>query len=233
VRLLCFAHGGGTAGVFTPWRAILPESIALSPIELPGRGERSDEPPLGAMAALVERLLPEALPLAEGPFAAFGHSTGAKIAFELCRALLARGRAPAHLFVAASPALGFPAWGQGLHRLPREALVAELRKLGGTPPGVLHDAPLLDLLLPAIRADFQIALEYEVLPGPTLACPITAFAGARDPHLAIGDVAGWRRHTTGPFDLVEVDAGHHLVKERRAEIVGAVARALGREGSEA
>jgi medium-chain acyl-[acyl-carrier-protein] hydrolase len=113
-----------------------------------------------------------------------------------------------------------------MHALPRDELVAALRRLGGTPPHVLENDRLLDLLLPTIRADFKLALEYEVVPGPTLACPLTAFAGTRDPDVPVEDVAAWRQHTTGPFVVSRLEAGHHVVKECGAEIVGEIVRAL-------
>ena len=188
------------------------------------------EPPLGSMPALLDRLLPETLALADRPFAVFGHSTGAKVGFELARALALHGRPPAHVFVAACPAFEFPAWGRDLHTRPRDELVAALQRLGGTPAHVLEDARLVDLLLPMIRADFQLALEYEVLSGPTLDCPLTAFAGAHDPNIAVDDVAGWKRHTTGSFQLVRLDAGHYFVRERNADLVGEIVRALAKEG---
>jgi medium-chain acyl-[acyl-carrier-protein] hydrolase len=180
------------------------------------------------MAALVERLVAELAPSTRGPFVVFGHSVGAKIGFEIARSLAAIGFAPRHLFVAASPSDTFPARGKGLHRLSREGLVRELRAMG-TPERVLASDRLLDMLLPSIRADFQLATEYQVLPGPKLQCPLTAFAATRDPDVAVEDVAGWERHTTGPFRLERVDAGHHLLKERPVDLVRRII--LGIEGA--
>jgi surfactin synthase thioesterase subunit len=113
----------------------------------------------------------------------------------------------------------------------RAELVAELRRLGGTSERVLDAEGLLGRLLPAIRADFQLAAEYEVLPGFRLACPVTAFAGTLDPDITVDDVAGWACHTTGPFRLAHFEAGHHFLKERAAEIVGEILRALGEQVS--
>jgi medium-chain acyl-[acyl-carrier-protein] hydrolase len=226
VRLLCLPPAGATAGIFRAFRPVLPSEIELVPFDLPGRGARRAEPPIGSMRALVDALLPEALRVADRPFAMFGYSLGGKVGFELARALAARGRPPEHLFVAASPSQRFPDHGRGLHLAPREALVDELRRLG-TPARVLEEPRLISRLLPAIRADFQLAGEYEVLPGPRLDCPVTAFAGTLDPDISIDDVAGWAGHTTGPFRLARVEAaGHHFLKGRAAEIVGEISRAL-------
>jgi medium-chain acyl-[acyl-carrier-protein] hydrolase len=225
VRLVCLASAGRTTALFVAWRALVPPWLTLAPIELPGRGARSHEAPLGSMPALVDRLLPEVLAGGER-IALFGHSLGAKIAFELAR------RVPtAHLFVAASPSERFPSWGQGLHLLPQKELVAEIRRLGEVPARLLDDERLVELLLPMIRADFRLAVEYQPPAGPPLDCPLTAFAGAGDPHITVEDVAGWRRHTRGAFWLRTVAAGHHFVRERAAELVGEIAAALTEEGS--
>jgi surfactin synthase thioesterase subunit len=225
-RLLCLPPAGATAGVFRPFRPLLPSEIELAAIDLPGHGTRRVEKPIGSMPALVDALLPEVLPFTDRPFAMFGYSLGAKIGFELARALAARGRPPLHLFVAASPSQSFPDQGRGLHLRPCEELVAELRRLGNTPARVLDEKRLLLRLLPAIRADFQLAAEYEVLPGPPLDCPLTAFAGTLDPDITVDDVAGWARHTRGRFRLARFDAGHHFLQGRAAEMVGEILHSL-------
>lgn len=229
MRLACFAHAGSSTAQFAAWRRLVPDWIALAPIELPGRGARSGEAPIASMPELVERLLPELLELDDRPLALFGHSLGAKVGFELARRLAERGRAPAHLFVAASPADRYPARGRGLHLRPRDELVAELKRIGAAPERVLDDARLVNLLLPVLRADLQLAVEYQAAPGAPLDCPLTAFAGTRDPDIAVDDVAGWSRHTRGPFRLQPLDAGHHLVRERSTELVGELTRALAEE----
>lgn len=210
--------------MFAPWRTRLPRSFELVPIELPGRGARFEEAPIGNMRALVDRLLPEVSAHATGPFMVFGHGVGAKIAFELTRMLARRGLEAQHLFVAASPSGSFPAHGKGLHGLPRPELVTELRR-AGTPEAVLRNERLLDLLLPSIRADLELAAEYEVFPGSPLACPITAFAGASDVDIPVDDVACWGRHTTARFELVVLDAGHNFIKDCADELVEDIARA--------
>jgi medium-chain acyl-[acyl-carrier-protein] hydrolase len=227
IPLVCFPNAGRTAAaLYARWRPLVPAWIRLVPVELPGRGARSHEPPIGSMPALVETLLPEILALGDRPLALFGHSVGAKIGFEIARRLAERGREPLHLFVAASPWDRYPAWGKDLHQRPRDELVAEVRRLGGAPPRLLDDARLVDLLLPVLRADFQLAVEYQAPPGPLLGCPITAFAGTLDPDIALGDVAGWASHTRGAFRLAPLDAGHHFVRERAADLVGEIAAAL-------
>jgi len=225
-RLLCFPHAGGTTQAFARWKPLLPGWLELSTIELPGHGPRSSEPAIGSMRAMIELLLPEALALADRPLAIFGHSVGAKIGFELARALARSNHPPVHLFVAASPSHGFPETGRGLHLRSRDEFIAELRRLGGTPTWLLEDERRIDPLLPTLRADFQLAVEYRVFPGPKLDCPVTAFAGTLDPHVSVEDISAWRSHTTGTFRLAQLEVGHYFVKERAPDVVARIVQTL-------
>lgn len=227
MKLVCVPGAGQTTALFATWPALMPDWLSLVPLELPGRGTRIDERPHQTMEQLVERLLPDLLALDDQPLTIFGHSLGAKIGFELARRLVAHGRDPVHLFVAACPHDRYPAWGRTLHLRPRNELVAELRRLG-TPPLVLRDQELVDLLLPMVRADLQLAAEYEAgASAAPLPCPITAFAGQRDPNITIGDMAAWASHTRVGFRLAVFDADHDFVRGRAHELVAAIVGALG------
>jgi hypothetical protein len=59
----------------------------------------------------------------------------------------------------------------------------ELRRLNGTPPEVLADAELLELVMPILRADFALVETYAYRAEPPLMCPITALGGTSDPPL--------------------------------------------------
>src|SRR5205085_1456366 len=99
VRLFCLPPAGGGTTVFRDWRQELDASVELILVQLPGRETRFDEPPIRDREALIERLGRLLLPELERPFALFGHSFGALLAFELARLLRRRGWGkPAHLF---------------------------------------------------------------------------------------------------------------------------------------
>src|SRR5262249_44068476 len=69
-----------------PWPDGLPE-IDVCPVELPGRGVRLGEPPSPDLTRLCDDVLAAIDELPALPLAVFGHSMGAKIAFELARRL--------------------------------------------------------------------------------------------------------------------------------------------------
>ena len=83
VHLLCVPYAGGGAAVFRHWPALLPPTLAVSAIRLPGRESRIGEPPLADIGQMVTAAADDlAADTATGrPYALFGHSFGALVAF--------------------------------------------------------------------------------------------------------------------------------------------------------
>src|SRR4051794_36920377 len=98
-RLFCLPHAGGGAAAFRRWADGMAAAVEVVAVQPPGRETRFREPPFTDWRSLVVSLA-DALP-ADRPFALFGHSLGALLAFELARELRRRGGPPPdHLFVA-------------------------------------------------------------------------------------------------------------------------------------
>ena len=91
LRLFCFPHAGGGTLMYRSWR----DRFSVAPVCLPGRESRLHEPLMQDLFAVVEALSDEIRPHLDVPFAFFGHSMGAAIAFELARSLRRRGTASA------------------------------------------------------------------------------------------------------------------------------------------
>ena len=88
VRLFCLPHGGADGSVFRPWRSLVGPGIEVVPVQLPGRGNRMEEPAERSLVRLGKRLAgPIADRAGELPYVLFGHSVGALLAYELGRAL--------------------------------------------------------------------------------------------------------------------------------------------------
>ncbi|HWU88426.1 MAG TPA: alpha/beta fold hydrolase [Kofleriaceae bacterium] len=229
LRLICVPYAGGSASLYRPWRALVAHAIDVCAVELPGRGVRSGEPPVSDMTSLCDGLAAAIEPLLDGvPLAVFGHSMGARIAFELAHRFDGR---VAHLFASGSPAPGDRSrYGASGDRRPTSQLSDDdfkqrLRELGGTPPEVLADAGLMARVLPVVRADFTLIERYQVAPQTRVSCPITVFAGVDDPGTSPATAAAWELRTTAACRLVELDAGHFFLDSHRAELF----RELGRD----
>ena len=89
--LFCLPHAGGSAGFYLPLAEHLPRWLRLVPVELPGRGRRSIEPPCGDFEQLAEDVAARirgGLERSGQPrYAVFGHSLGAILAFYEARKL--------------------------------------------------------------------------------------------------------------------------------------------------
>src|SRR5690606_37522313 len=100
LRLFCFAHAGGSAAAYRPWCNALPDTVELCAVQLPGRANRLNEPPLQRLGDIVEAVVHAVRPQLDLPYALFGHSMGAVLASEVARALRHAGAPPpSHLFV--------------------------------------------------------------------------------------------------------------------------------------
>jgi medium-chain acyl-[acyl-carrier-protein] hydrolase len=226
-RVFCFPHAAGNAAFYRPLRRLMPANIDLCPLELPGRAARLDEPPCNSMNALMEQLHYAIQPLMAVPFAFFGHSAGACMAYEAARRLRSvDGRIAAHLFVSArvSPNCG-PA--DPAPACPRSDpdLLAILDRFGGTPAAIMQRPELIAALLPALRADLALAEGYVVDPGEHVACPITAFGGADDVFHS-GSVQSWKNFTDGKFRTWIFPGGHFYFSGAEEALASEIAKDL-------
>ena len=164
MRLFCLAHAGASGSIFRQWQTGLPDWIEVCPVELPGRWARRRDTPFTQLAPLVEAIYEGIAPQLDRPFAIFGHSVGALLGFELTRHLRRHGQPePVHLFASAmrAPQRIPPATLEPLHKLPDAAFVTRMvKQYNGLPAAVLQDPELLELVLPATRADIEVAETY-------------------------------------------------------------------------
>ncbi|QSX79990.1 thioesterase [Lysobacter solisilvae] len=221
MRLFCFPYAGGSAFNFSAWRGRLDPGVEICAVQLPGRGARIGEAPIATMPALLRAMAPAITQLNSLPFAFFGHSVGALIAFELARYLRLHGvQGPEHLFMSGCQAPQFRSPSAGLHRLPDAAFIEELRDYNGTPEEVLDNRELMALMLPTIRADFALAEEYSYRSGPLLQVPVSVYAGTQEDIRAPGQVDGWQKETTGPCAVTWFDGGHFFINSQRDAVIG-------------
>lgn len=214
VKLFCFPYAGGSAAVYRPWADVLPPDIEVNAIQLPGREWRLKEPPIDSLEVLLSELMVVLAPSMDIPFAFFGHSLGALVSFELARTLRReRHIEPVHLFVSAYRAPQLPNDEPQMHDAIEEDVVTALRSMRGTPDDVLGNRDLMELLLPALRADFAIADRYEYVDEPPLSAPISVFGGLGDADFERRQLEPWAAQTTGAFKLRMMPGSHFFINE--------------------
>lgn len=227
LRLYCFCYAGGSPASFLAWQDALGPSVAVHAIQLPGRGARFNEAPPDRFADLIATLAAEIAQQGGAPFAFFGHSLGGLLAFELARYQQAHGqRLPQHLFISGCAAARLRSPPKGLHRLADAALLEKLRDYNGTPPEVLANAELMDLLLPAIRADFALVDNYCYRPAAALPMPISVLAGTQEAYDSPAQVHGWGEETSAGCAVHWFEGDHFFIQPRRADVLACIARQL-------
>ena len=226
-RLFCFPYAGGGAAAFAPWRAEARGPFSVCPVLFPGRESRAAEAPFTRIAPLVEALAAAIDPYLDRPFAFFGHSMGAAVAFELARALRRRGRPlPAMLVVSAARA---PQFRRNYTPPPDPSepqFLEELRRLGGLPSEALDDPAVLRAILPALSADAAVYRRYVYAEDAPLPCPIRAYGGAADPNIRPEHLAAWAGQTSASFAVRAFPGGHFFLHSARPELLAALAADL-------
>jgi surfactin synthase thioesterase subunit len=224
-RLYCFPHSGGQPGEYMRWSDGLP-GVEVWGVQLPGRGSRSAEPPKKTMAELIAALVGE-VELAP-PYAFFGHSLGALVAYETALALRDLGRpGPDHLFLSAVPAPHLHVAEPGAEEVGDPELVAAVERQFGPLPAAVHEDPeLRRLAMGTLRADLAIVAAYRAAPVTPVDCSIFVLGGDKDDEASEEQLAAWRPYTTGPFSLRLFPGGHFYFREHHDDVLHLLRTAL-------
>ena len=209
LRLFCIPHAGGSASTFRDWPHRLPSCVEVWGIQLPGRESRFEELPYTQLLDLVKALANAIGPCADVPFALFGHSMGALIAFALARELRRLQLPnPVHLIVSGRRAPQLPNNGPPIHNLPKEQFLQEVSEFNGMMDEVFQHEELRELLLPVLRADFKMCETYEYVADEPLDCSISVFGGMQDDDVSRDDLTAWRQQTRRAFDIKTFPGDH-------------------------
>jgi surfactin synthase thioesterase subunit len=222
IRLVWFPYAGSGPAAFRPYVPLLPETVSVDALQLPGRERRADEHPVTDY----EDVLREALSVidcdGDVPVVWWGHSMGGLLAFELCLRFAALGRKrPAALIISGCPAPSLPLPEIDLSCLSDTDLVAALARLGGTPEELLSDSDALSLLLPLLKADYEVARQGRraLRTAGKIDVPLLVLG---DASTGSRDVSRWEEHTTCFVRTQCFSGGHFFIHSNRTAILQSV-----------
>ncbi|MFD9905955.1 thioesterase II family protein [Streptomyces sp. NPDC059063] len=225
VQLICLPHAGGSASYYRPVAQALSPRIEVLAVQYPGRQDRRHEPVIDDLATLAARVCEALVPALDRPFALFGHSMGATLAYEVAQRLEHRERYAERLFASARRAPS-RVRDERVHLRDDDGLIADVRALSGTDQQVFGDEDMMRMVLPSIRGDYRAAETYRYASGPRLRCPITALAGDEDPKASHEEVAAWGTHTAGDFELRTYPGGHFYLLDHTADVLSLIEERL-------
>lgn len=224
LRLVCFPHAGGTAGLYRPWAPLIPPDVDAFAVRYPGREDRLKDPPATTMAELAGPIAAAVPELPGAPTVLFGHSMGGAVAYETALRLTRLGVPVVALFVSGRSAPGHEKI-RYLAEAGEAELIQEIGLLGGTDTRAFDDPELRALVLRPIRADYRLLEAYTATPG-ALDVPIRAYYGLDDPDVDGDSVAPWSARTRSSFTVRAFPGGHFFIKDVTAELVGDVLATL-------
>ena len=248
VRLFCFPYAGGGLVSFRAWAQRFNGTVEVVAVEPPGRGTRINETAVNDLDAFVAGLLPEMVDWLDRPSAFFGHCLGGLSMFATLRALpkqyfrfvkhaFACGVRPPHLLKRRGEFEDNLIYGMMMHRdfdikIPplaqTDEIFADIIRQFDTPAAnkMLEIPKLRKILLPTIRAEFQMAYNYNHQPVEPFPFPISSFVGDSDPWVSEEDSAGWGELTRGGFANYVCRGSHFLMADDGDRIVEIINDAL-------
>lgn len=222
LRLFCFPYAGGSSAIYIPWLKLLDTDIELIAIQLPGRSERIHEVPIDNMGEITNGILDDLQNLEYVPFAFFGHSMGARIAYALSLKMQTLGsRLPDRLILSANGAPGINRKPKTLHTLPDDELIAELRLMDGTSKELLENEELMSFILPMLKADFKVASQ-SIETDSKLPCTASVIHGTEDFEVNYHELEAWGERFKKALDIHLVAGDHFFINKNTETLLSIV-----------
>ncbi|MGW1727835.1 thioesterase II family protein [Streptomyces sp. NPDC002306] len=226
LRLFVLHHAGGSHLLYRNWPALLPDTWDVRLLDAPGHGLLLDLPQIPDAGRLADWLLHSIEPELTCPYAFFGHSMGALVAYEMTRRIVARGLPlPVWAGLSARTAPQLAGQGNHYHELSDAELSTRLRLLGGTPDGIFDDPELWALFNPIIRADLRLVETWRpAVDTAPLPVALSAYAGGADHSASPARMAGWQEYSEHFLGLRAFEGGHFYFQDDPAPLLRQIER---------
>ena len=251
IQLYCFPHGYASATIFRNWVNTFPAEVDVWPVELPGRGDRCSERPIEFTEEMAEKLTQIIGKDLEQPYALFGHSIGALLAYSWTLHLQKMHMPlPQQLIVGAftAPMLSNPLLrmikGQyrfyGIDALPNleaildpdnvELVETIIDMTMEMPQGFATavDRKSTYALLPSMIAALRMADTFDSTKIKPVSVPIVALHGKGDIAVTQDEMQAWEKLTTKPFSIELFSGDHDFINsdQNEKEVIESISNRL-------
>ncbi|MCZ4431403.1 thioesterase domain-containing protein [Agrobacterium sp. SOY23] len=221
-RLICLPPAGAGPSLFRSW--VHSESIFdVFPVPLPGREAHFTKPLPRDIESLADHVAGEISGLLQAPYALFGYSMGAVVAYELLRNLSIRRLPLPHAFyILGSNAPDRVLEGrEPIHIMSSEDFHQSLVEIGGTPEAILRDREAMALFEPVLRNDFRICETYEFTPPHApVALPVHVFVADADHLVSWSAAHAWESCIGSNVTMHRIEGSHMLPPQAFAGFIG-------------
>jgi surfactin synthase thioesterase subunit len=221
INLICFPYAGGSRYSYTSFETAGRGKVNIMPFELPGRGDRMEEPLLTDIHAMADDLFRQIRTSIMEPYMLYGHSLGAILAY-LVTNKIAQHQLPLPRYVFVSGSEGPSIVRQKKLKLrstlPPNEFIKELKSLGGVPEAVLQDESFLNFFEPVIRADVKAIESYQYQKNRPIKVPVCAFYGTEEDLLA-EDVYAWQDESPFTIEVIPFPGDHFFIFKHNKEII--------------
>lgn len=212
--LICFHAGGSGASQFKNWPAALGHLVDVVAVQLPGREDRLDEPPYTRIESVLPELERQLEKIHPRSIVLFGYCMGGLIAFELARTL--SSKYPQFnleaLIIAASAEPNY-AKQHDLNRIMSdEELRSTFSNLFFKRHGIVCQEEYLDMILPILKSDREINLNYDDACWSSVKCPLFVFGGEKDEGVGKPALMAWQTRTVAEFALTFFPGDHMFIE---------------------
>lgn len=226
IHLFCLPFAGGSYYAYRNFERYLSKGIRPVLLDLPGHGRRMKEALLTDLHKMADDMFVQIERELREPYAIYGHSMGAALAYLLARKTAARKMPePLHLFVSGrqSPSVGSKE--KDAYLLPKQEFIRRLEAYGGIPKEILAEKELLDFFEPIIRADFQAIGTYIHHDTQPLNIPITVMIGLAD-KTTYQEALKWQEVTRKKITVRQFPGGHFFIFEHTADICRIISQTI-------
>lgn len=237
VRLFCIPYGVKGASLFADWEKYIPDTIEVCPIQFPGKENRISEMPISDIDEMVDALEQVLENQLDKPFAFYGHSVGALVAYRISMRLQQKNNGNLKcLFVGAYSAPNIvpnpvyekvmKAFGDfGFDTLPEiEQLVNVDPERGKEYESYIANEfhidindEVRDLVKPVGFSDFRLVHTYHFEPTEEkLRIPLIAFHGSKDEFVQENEIIKWGELTDALFEYYTFEGDHFFIHKDQA-----------------
>lgn len=216
----CFPFAGASYYSYKPLFKSIEQSHTIKYLELPGRGNRMNEPLLYTYNEVLNDIFYQIKDEIQEPFIFYGHSMGAQLAFDSIHLLAQYNLKPIKLIISGRGAPAVVSMNKR-YNLPKPEFKNALHQLGGIPQEILNDDEFFSFFEPILRADFQAIENFTYTQKDPLDVPIHALLGDTE-ETTPDEASAWEKETTAEFNLKIFTGGHFFILEHTDSILEVV-----------